>query len=146
MAGVVVLTAAAVGVVQWLKPPDAAGALRGIEVRGYSRIAEFGIADWAHRAAEETGVYIGPTVKGDLGSVITGVPLQELTPEPGAPSMDATDEIATGDLPDGCGLDVGRLRDGETPDSNWQVSAAQLADVRAGRLELLRLQVDCIGS
>ena len=76
----------------------------------------------------------------------SGLELHDLTPKPGAPSMDATDAVADGDLPDRCELSVGRLRKGEFPQAEWQISEAQLADVRAGRLDILVLEVDRFNS
>jgi hypothetical protein len=149
VAGVVlVLGAGAFGVVRLFAPPDAAAALAQVDVHGYSRNAEFGISDWAHGAAQENAVYIGPPATGGLAEVITapGLALHELTPKPDAPSTDATDAVATGDLPDGCELSVGRLRKGEWPQPQWHISEAQLADVHAGRLDLLVLEVDCFNS
>jgi hypothetical protein len=149
VAGVVlVLGAGAFGVVRLFAPPDAAGVLQEIDVHGYSRTAEFGISDWAHGAAQENGVYMGPPATDGLAAVITapGLVLHELTPQPGAPSTDATDAVADGDLPDRCELSVGRLRKGEAPQPEWQISEAQLADVRAGRLDLLVVEVDCFNS
>ena len=149
VAGVVLVLGAGVyGVVRLIAPPDAAGALEQIDVHGYTRTGEVGVSDWAHRAAEEKGVFVGPPAAGGLTGVITapGLTLRNRTPQPGAPSDDGTDEIATGDLPGGCELSVGRLRAGESPHPGWQVSEAQLVDVRAGRLDLLVLVVDCLAS
>ena len=61
VAGVVLVLGAGVfAVVRLFAPPDAAAALQEIDVHGYSGTAEFGISDWAHGAAQEKGVYIGP--------------------------------------------------------------------------------------
>lgn len=134
LVGAVAVVALVSGGIYAFAPPDAAGVFNGIEVNGYTRVAEYDWSVWEYGVATHAGLYLGPRVE-DISSVISGSGLK----------WEQTDSVKTAvnaSLPHGCGVAVRRYSDTD-PRDEWSVTDAQRADIRSGRVEALELEVHC---
>ncbi|MCW3813738.1 hypothetical protein ONA91_04600 [Micromonospora sp. DR5-3] len=143
------LSAAAVvcllGVLIWLVDPfktDAQRDVSQIKVRGYERVhdyIDFGTGPARERAA--VAVFVGPPDDKVLTRVSgPGLVVNAETEDAGIRNSDL---IGHG-IWHGCGVRVERWRTNATPLRHFELTAEQLAEVRAARLSVLSVSVGCI--
>lgn len=94
---------------------------------------------------EATGIYVGPALHGDVGQVVSGPGLTLTDPPSWARSAAGRidDWIAIGHFPNGCATHVYQLRREKSPPDDWKVPKSDLADFRAGKLDVLEVWVGC---
>lgn len=113
--------------------------LAQIKVEGFTRV-RLSTEDSAAR-----GIYVGAPVD-DVQSRISGGGVS-LGPAQFGPISKAEEGLydGTGTAPNGqaCSLSVDRLRSGESPFDNWGLSKGQAADVKAGKQQVLIINVTC---
>ncbi|MFC0438509.1 hypothetical protein [Kutzneria buriramensis] len=142
LVGSVALVALVSGGIYSFAPADAAGELGAVHVDGaYQRIGGRDWSDWSHQLAGAYALYAGPPIAGRVASVITG---PRLNLNPGRSATDnAFLELAHASLPHGCYLTVGRYRPDLDASPDLWITGDQVADLRAGRLDIVQLMVLC---
>lgn len=128
-------------------PSEAMRRLDEVIVKGYRR-TETESSTWAG-SVEATAIYIGRS-QSNIPAMISGPkvdlkPVAPLPPDtgPGPHPLAFLDLIYKGPMSGDCGMLVSELHHGRTPDSAWNISKADAARVRIGKMEILQVAVTC---
>jgi hypothetical protein len=130
-----------------LAPTDGDRSLAQVRVAGFTLTARQ--SDSSAGGTDTTGVFVGPvSAPGTVIRLVKG-PSVSLTLIPASSPLAAawpypfTTWIARGEAPNGCKLAVAQFQQTRSPDSSWQISAAQLRQIRKRRLMILLVNASC---
>jgi hypothetical protein len=147
------LALAGVGVWAWgleylNRPTPAMQSIGDIQIAGYHHFGEEDDSGPGGNSVSSR-IYVGPPISnGRLAQAVTGPGVTlKIASNPDAfvtvTRYDDIDIIGRGTAPMGCGLLVDRYIPGRGVEAWWNIDESQLAQVRAGKLNILEIDVAC---
>lgn len=91
------------------------------------------------------GTYIGPAITRDINTIVSAPGLRLTSPPAGITPQpsDIVYPFAQGKVSANCGVLLDKFRRNMQPPSSWHISTSQLKLVRQGRMDIIKITVNC---